>query len=277
MDRLNRLNTTVALKIVLFLGFAAFFCMTVVTGTVRLYVHPRIIPFLLFAAAAMLAIALLLCRELFSPVQSTTRFWSLLLFVLPLLMALAIPPRTLDSASGTTGSVQLISNTAGAASPTVSASESASTPTADPANGTGDISQALPQIEMQQPSIVLQDGVLVLNSDNFYAGLCDVYDHLQDYKGVPISLVGSVFKDNESFSENQFVPARLMMVCCAADMQPAGLMCQYDGASQLTVDSWVKVEGVIGETTFESETIPCILAESVTLTEAPPEPYIYPY
>ncbi len=276
MERLNRLNTTTALKIVLLLGFAAFFCMTIFTGTVRLYVHPRIIPFMLFAAAAMLIIAALLCREIFSPVRSTPGFWSLLFFALPLLMALAIPPKTLDSSSGTTGSVLLISNAAavGGAS---SAPSAAFTPASQAPGSTDTPQQALPKIETQKPSIALQNGVLVLNSGNFYAGLSDVYEHLDDYKGVPISLVGSVFKDNESFAENQFVPARLMMVCCAADMQPAGLLCQYDGASRLTVDSWVKVEGVIGETTFEGETIPYILARSITPVEAPAQPYIYPY
>ncbi len=270
MERLNSLNTAVALKIVVLLGFAAFFCMTVLSGVVRLYVHPRIIPFMLFAVGAMLVMALLLCRELFSPAQ-TGGFWSLLFFVLPLLMALAIPPKALDSASGTTGTVQLISNAAAVGN---ASSEPAPASVAEAAGSSG---QPLPQIGLKKPDIALQDGVLVLTSENFYAGLCAVYDHFDDYKGTPVSLVGAVFKDEESFAANQFVPARLMMVCCAADMQPAGLLCLYDGAPQLAVDSWVRVDGVIGETTFAGETIPCILAKDVTAAETPPEPYIYPY
>lgn len=266
MERLHRLNTTVALKMVLLLGFAAFFCMTVLTGSVRLYVHPRIIPFMLFAAAAMLIIALLLGRSLFSPVESGS-FWPLLFFALPLLMALAIPPKTLDSASGTTGTVQLISNS----------SAVGNTPSEPPVPEAASSVPPLPEIERQSPDITLQDGVLVLTSQNFYTGVSAVYEHLGDYKGARISMVGSVFKDNDSFAANQFVPARLMMVCCAADMQPTGLLCLYDGAPQLAIDAWVKVEGVISETTFAGEVIPCILVESVTPAEAPAEPYIYPY
>lgn len=273
MERLGRLNTTIALKIVLLFGFAAFFCLTIFTGSVRLYVHPRIIPFMLFAVAAMLIIAILLSRNLFSPEQ-TGSFWPLLFFVLPLLMALAIPAKPFDSGSGTTGSVQLISNTAAVntANPDSSAPPSASEA---PSTAT-DISQTLPQVEMLKPDITLQDGVLVLTSENFYGSLCDVYDHLGAYKGTPISLVGYVFKDS-SFAPNQFVPARLLMVCCAADMQPTGLLCLYDGAPQLEANSWVHVDGVIDETSFEGETIPCIKAKSVTPTEAPAEAYVYPY
>lgn len=267
MERLSRLNTAVALKIVLLLGFAAFFCMTVLTGSVRLYVHPRIIPFMLFAATAMLIIALLLGRSLFSPVESGS-FWPLLFFALPLLMALAIPPKALDPASGTTGTVQLISNSAAVGNALSEA----------PAFKSGSSSvPSLPQIERQSPDITLQDGVLVLTSQNFYTGVSAVYEHLEDYKGARVSMVGSVFKDNDSFAVNQFVPARLMMVCCAADMQPTGLLCLYEGAPQIATDAWVKVEGVISETRFAGEVIPCILVESVTLAEAPPEPYIYPY
>lgn len=34
-------------------------------------------------------------------------------------------------------------------------------------------------------------------------------------------------------------------VLCAADMQLVGLLCQYDQASKLEADSWVKVSGTI--------------------------------
>ncbi|HWP52076.1 MAG TPA: TIGR03943 family protein [Clostridia bacterium] len=273
MERLRHLNATIALKIFLLLGFAVFFVVTIVTGTVRLYVHPRIIPFILFAAVAMVIIALLLSRKLFSPIRASLDVW-LLFFAVPLLMAFTIPAKPFDASTDTTGTVQLISNSAAMSAAQADASTSSSV--SESPSGTADISQTLPQVEIQKPDLSLQDGVLALTSENFYAGLCEVYDHLDNYKGVPISLVGFVLKDS-SFTENEFVPARLMMVCCAADMQPAGLLCLYDGTAQLKVDSWVKVDGIIGETSFEGETIPCILAQSVTPAAEPTDPYVYPY
>ena len=60
-------------------------------------------------------------------------------------------------------------------------------------------------------------------------------------------------------------------------MQPTGLLCFYDAAPQLKDNSWVHVDGVIDETTFEGETIPCILAKSVAPTDPPAESYVYPY
>ena len=60
-----RFNINIALKILLLFGFAAFFLRTVLTGSVSLYVHPRIIPYMIFAAAAMIVIAFLLFGDLF--------------------------------------------------------------------------------------------------------------------------------------------------------------------------------------------------------------------
>ncbi|WP_408647987.1 TIGR03943 family putative permease subunit [Vallitalea guaymasensis] len=35
-----------------------------------------------------------------------------------------------------------------------------------------------------------------------------------------MEVIGLVFKDNKEFKDNEFVPARLLMVCCATDMVP---------------------------------------------------------
>jgi putative membrane protein len=68
------LNINVALKILLLLGFAFFFLNSVVTGSVSLYVHPRIIPYLIFAAVVMVIIALLLMGNLFNPQKQKVKF-----------------------------------------------------------------------------------------------------------------------------------------------------------------------------------------------------------
>lgn len=97
------------------------------------------------------------------------------------------------------------------------------------------------------------------------------------YEGVKIEVVGFVFKDNEEFSDNEFVPARLMMVCCAADMVPVGFLCRYDKASELAADAWVKVTGTIIKAQYDGETVPCIQAETVLTTDKPANDYVYPY
>lgn len=125
--------------------------------------------------------------------------------------------------------------------------------------------------------ISLQDGVLVMDSSNYYKCLCAIYADMDKYEGTSVEVVGFVFNENESFAEDEFVPARLMMVCCAADMQPVGLLCQYEKALELEANSWVKVSGTIKEAEFDGETIPVIVAQSVEMTEEPDNAYVYPY
>ncbi len=260
-------NISVLLKAVTLIGFGLFFLISIYTGSVNLYVHPRIVPFMVFAAAAMLIMALLLLPEVVMREKSKTKAWSLLFYIIPLFMAFAFPAQSLAANSSMTGEVQLSGtvykeNVKGTEKPDTMAE-----PTKEPDK----------KASLKNSSFV-KDGVLMFdNSNTYYEALCEIYDNFDKYKGLPIEVIGLVFKDNQSFKEDEFVPSRLMMVCCAADMQPVGLLCQYEKASELEADTWVKVSGTLGELEFDGEMIPCIIDSSVEGVDEPDDPYIYPY
>lgn len=249
VTKLNSFNMNVALKILWLLGFSFFFINSIYSGSVNRYVHPRIIPYMFFAAGAMLVIAFLLFGELFKPQKEKANSLALLFYIIPLIMAVALPAQSFDSNTRTIGNVQI----AGIEDKTIKSGEIENNP------------------------LSLQNGILVMESSNFYHSLNEVYGNLDKYVGTQIEVVGFVFKDNEDFKDNEFVPARLMMVCCAADMQPVGFLCRYDKASGLKSDSWVKVSGIIGKTNFEGQDVPFIEAESVIEAKKPNDDYIYPY
>ncbi len=275
MKNLIHFNVNIALKIFLLFGFAAFFLISIFTGLISLYVHPRIIPYMIFASVAMIIIAFLLFRDLFKPEQKETNSLPLLFFIVPLFMAFAFPAESFNSSTATIGEVQL------------SSEESISGNTVDPTQESQETDMATEnsaldtddtaEIKESDTNIPLQNGVLIIDSSNFYECLGNIYTDLDKYKGTRVEVVGFVFKEDENFAENEFVPARLMMVCCAADMQPVGLLCQYDQTFQLEADSWVKVSGIIEETEFDGYTVPCIIAQNVESAEEPDESYIYPY
>jgi len=247
--KLNNFNINIALKVFTLLGFSFFFINSICTGSVNRYVHPRIIPYMLFAAGAMLVIAFLLFGELFKPQKGKSNSLALLFYIVPLIMAVALPAQSFDSNTRTVGDVQI----------------------------SGVEENSNKSDETENNLLSLQNGILVMDSSNFYNCLNEVYSNLDKYVGTQIEVVGFVFNDNENFKDNEFVPARLMMVCCAADMQPVGFLCRYEQASKLKSDSWVKVTGVIGKTEFEGEGVPSIEAKSVVETEKPNDDYIYPY
>jgi len=276
---IKRLNVNIALKILLLLGFAAFFLYTIVTGSVNLYVHPRIIPYMIFASATMVVIAFLLLGDLFKSSKKKINSWSLLFYIIPLIMAFALPATSFDSSTGTLGNVQL-SGIENKSNNTVDSSETTEqtvSSTENSSENSNSSSKDTTSSDATNEGVRLQDGVLIMTDSNFYECMNEIYNDMDKYEGVKIEVIGFVFNDNEEFSDNEFVPARLMMVCCAADMVPVGFLCRYDKASELTADTWVKVIGTIGKTQYEGETVPYIKAENVEKAEKPVNEYVYPY
>lgn len=263
--RSEPLNIGVAIRVFTLSGYSLFFVAIILTGDVYLYVHPRIIPFLILAALVMAGMAWFQAGRLFQPGQKQTDSFSLLIFVIPLLMAMAFPAQTFDSSTRTVGDVSL----------TGDGLESIEGDNASDSDG--QLMEAQDNTIPEDEGLILTDGVFVMNGDNFYKCLCAIYEDPSRYVGMAIEVVGFVFKDNETFGDNLFVPARLMMVCCAADMVPMGFLCRFEGVPDLEADSWVRVTGVIAMTDYEGNSIPCIEAQSVELADKPDQEYVYPY
>jgi len=88
-------------------------------------------------------------------------------------------------------------------------------------------------------------------------------------------VVGFVFRDDR-FGEDQFFLSRFTVSCCVADAAVAGLVVQGVDAASWQTDQWVQVQGKIVEGTFNGAVSPVLLAESITPTETPRQPYLYP-
>ncbi len=99
--------------------------------------------------------------------------------------------------------------------------------------------------------------------------------NIDKYIGFKISIKGFVYKDLE-LDEDEFVPARLMMTCCAADLSPCGFVCKYNKASELEGDTWVTVEGTIIKKERNGIEDPQIDVNNISSAD-PTEDYIYPY
>ncbi len=91
-----------------------------------------------------------------------------------------------------------------------------------------------------------------------------------------VKVVGFVYRD-ERFNEEQFMVSRFVVSCCAADAAPIGLVVQWPTGADLIADQWVEVEGTLTIQPFAGEETPLVIAESVTPTDVPERPYLYPF
>ncbi len=121
--------------------------------------------------------------------------------------------------------------------------------------------------------------ITVANED-FGSWMMELFANPDKYAGFTVTVTGYVYKDSTALAADQFVPARLMMYCCVADLSPAGLICHYDDTAKLEADSWVTVTGTlfIGTRDYDSgqKVVPMLEVSTVQAAEAV-EGYVYPY
>jgi putative membrane protein len=96
------------------------------------------------------------------------------------------------------------------------------------------------------------------------------------FEGQEARLIGFVYRDDR-FAADTFMVSRFVLSCCAADAAPLGLMVRWPESSTLAADQWVEVTGHFKPGEFEGEPMPILMAEKLTPTTVPDQPYLYPY
>lgn len=296
----RRFNIDAVFKLIILLGFSLFFLITIYTGKVQLFVHPRIVPYLKFGITAMLAISMFIFEDIFKPQRKKVNVLSYAIFIIPLIMAFSLPAKEIGSNSMSFSTIKSTGQTDGTFQDDSSnndsydnsnASDNSSLDGYESDNSTNTNSEAsdnssansnsnsgnsLVKGEESDSVLRMQDDTVVMDDNNFVKWLQEINDNPSKYTGKKIKVTGFVFKDKQ-FESNEFVPARLMMVCCAADMSPVGLLARYKNVPSLKQDSWFMFKGKIVMGEFKGRKVPVIDIESAEKTEKPKNEYVYPY
>jgi len=288
-----RINIEAALRILILLGFAVFFSSLVQSGRIQLYVNPRILPSLKLGIQAMVLIALFTLKDVFRP-QGSVRIVPYLFFIIPLILAFLLPARSMNSSTMSLGDIAIIpqgkqsSSVAGPKSvqrgPSVKDGGQDAAEKGSDSDNPGKVEvnssnyEALASLATQPADrrLKLQNDMVVMDDGNYFRWLKEIYDNMETYRGKKIEVVGFVFKDKQ-VKANEFVPARLLMTCCTADLQTVGMLCRYDNAKSLARDAWVKVTGTIKIIDYKGVKIPVIVADSIVNADKPENEYVYPF
>ena len=86
--------------------------------------------------------------------------------------------------------------------------------------------------------------VIQVGDDDFGIFYVDTMDRPERYDGLTVEFTGQILKPRE-LGNNAFVPGRMVMTCCEADMQFLGHICYYAGAGAYKEGDWVKVRAKI--------------------------------
>lgn len=272
----SKINFEVLIKMIILLGYALLFYVVIASGNVKYYVHPRIVPYMKFGIVIFAMVSISMAFELFKPQRIRFQLGRYLFFIIPLIFAFSIPPKIPDISSISLNNINKTDSNGSSLVDEYNAEPHTYT------NGdelqeyeSSEISQNTTEVADNSNKLSLQDDTIVMDDKYFAYWLVELHENFDLYKGKNIQVVGFVFKD-EQFAQNEFVPARYLMSCCAADAAPVGIMCNYKDASQLKKDSWVKVTGKVQEGEFNGQKMPVIITDSVELTNKPKAEFIYP-
>ena len=262
----KKLNAQASFEFLCLLLFSALILYLAISGKYLSYVTPKMLPYLYFTAAVMLGWALFKLPLLFRPHYKLRAAHGLVLLV-PIIFLL-LPH---GSVSAATVSNSLISDV-GLSESSLSLDSASQTEGSSASDGQYDDS-IIKQFGLERAA----DGSINVSDELFYPWLSEIFTNKDSYEGVPITIKGFVFRDTATMTENEFVPARLLMYCCAADLSPCGIVCEYDGASALEADTWVTVTGLIHVGEYQGEKQPVVTVTSVSPAEKPQDEYVYPW
>jgi uncharacterized repeat protein (TIGR03943 family) len=236
---------------VILLGIALFLGLKLLTGNLDLYINLRFAPLTIFAIVALALMAFALMRN--PQMQSDedhhhdhehshpVSIYALVFLLIPVLIGVLIPARPLDAAAATTRGVNV-------SAPIVSSASQV---------------QAFEASEGERN---------ILDWIRIFSSATD--DHTA-YIGETATVIGFVFKD-ERLAENQFLVSRFVITCCAADGLAIGMVVNWDQASTVNENTWVRVKGPVEAYQVDGLTIPLIEADSVEVVEEPSQPYLFP-
>lgn len=90
----------------------------------------------------------------------------------------------------------------------------------------------------------LNDEVIEISQEAYGIWYLDTMDKPERYRGKTVEFTAMVLKTPD-FPKNYFVPGRMAMTCCEADMTFLGFMCKARNARLLETKQWVKVRARI--------------------------------
>ncbi|MDR3597665.1 TIGR03943 family putative permease subunit [Clostridium sp.] len=282
---MKKLNLDIIIKILILLGFSAFYFRIISNNEIIMYVHPRIIPFVIFGMISMFIIALFLITDSFRNKKKKIKLKNYMIFIIPLIMTFFMQNTNTNSAV-TTGDVNINSNT--------SSNTDFSKSSNNPSNQNNDLKNTLlsnsayelysgktesdGEGKVDKNQLDIENNIIQVNPKNFVLSLDEILGNPNKYIGKEIEMSGFVYKGKDlDLKVNEFILSRFMMVCCAADLQVAGIECDDNNLGSFDNGAWIKVKGKIKTNTSGDEVDPIIVAEQIEKDPNPDTSYVYPF
>ncbi|EPR12288.1 TIGR03943 family putative permease subunit [Ruminiclostridium papyrosolvens] len=241
---MKKVNGEVLAQITILLLIAALLTYAVITDKIKYYVNIHIVKYIWFSVTGVIIIAISLSPGLFKP-KRRNHILPCVILAIPLLAGIITPAVPADS-FGIKANIGQIQH-----------------------GGDRDLSEA---------HLKNDNDIVYISDEEYLKWYTDACENPDKYNNKTVRVKGAVLR-MDGFGSNEFVPARMSMVCCAADLVPYGFMCKYEDAEMLKYGEWVYVTARIKieyEPHMKKE-MPVLYAVSVIPAHKPENELVSPY
>ncbi|KEK24664.1 TIGR03943 family putative permease subunit [Bacillus gaemokensis] len=137
--------------------------------------------------------------------------------------------------------------------------------------------QKLPASEQSQKELeksIMGQKEIQVDDKNYIQTMNLIGQDVLGFKGKEITFTGFIYNDKE-VQGDKIVVARYGITCCIADASVWGMIVSGNEMKTFPEETWVKVTGVLDETTYKGTLFPLVKVSKVEKIEKPKDPYVY--
>ncbi len=238
------------------------------TGDIHLFIHPKMTKYVQLSFVVFTVLSIIQIGKLTTISKKQNLKVGFIIFLVPLLLAFIVKPESINAEIVAKKGIDIVrSNSSNKVEVNKSEEKSGSY-------------EYTVENEVSIDKIRTLD-TIETNESNYLEILWDIHANLDEYKGKTLITKGFIYREDETL-DNVFIAGRMVMVCCAADSQITGFLCEWENAKSLENDSWFMIEGVIDSTIYvdkynnSQHIVPSIKVKKITKMEAPKNQFVFP-
>lgn len=249
---MKRFNVNEGIWFAILLGFTYYLYHLISTDKILVFIHPKMLKYIYFSFIVFMILGGVQLKRVFRGASRESIKIGYILFLVPLILGFAVDPTELSARVAAKKGVTVVGNAKGSIT-----------------------------IEGIGREDILKNGWITVSDENFSYVLEELYKDMERYKGSKVIITGFIFREPD-FKVDEFVIARLLMNCCAADSQVVGLFSRGEVGKNMDENQWVRVTGTLDVTMYHDpisgmdREMPMIHVEEIEQIEKPANQYVYP-
>ncbi|WP_144506778.1 TIGR03943 family putative permease subunit [Bacillus mycoides] len=130
------------------------------------------------------------------------------------------------------------------------------------------------QTEEQVAKSMLGQRKIQVEDKNYVQTMNIIGQDINGFKGKEITFSGFIYNDKD-VTGNKVVVARYGITCCIADASVWGMIVTGQTVEKFPEETWVKITGLLDETTYKRTLFPLVKISKVEKINKPADPYVY--